>query len=143
VENERDMTREEAFTQWLLHEMDNRRWKPRDLAKAAGISRNQVMLVLEHARFPGDRFLRGIAAAFNIPQKTVFSLAGLLTDEELDAIEEDEAARKVRLLLSALDADGRERAVHLLEQYVKDHAAPARRTTIATGTKSAADSAAA
>jgi len=131
VENLRDMSRESAFTDWLLKEMDNRRWQPRDLAQAAGISRNQVMLVLEHARFPGDKFLRGVAAAFGIPQDIVFRLAGLLTDKEMEDVKEDEAARKIKLLISALDPEGRERAVRLLEQYVRDHAAPASDAAVA------------
>jgi transcriptional regulator with XRE-family HTH domain len=125
VDNQRDTTRESAFTEWLLTEMDNRRWQAKDLAEAAGISRNQVMLVLEHARFPGDKFLRGVATAFGMPQDTVFRLAGLLTDEEMEDVKEDEAARKIRHLLLALDPQGRERAIHLLEQYVRDHAEPA------------------
>ena len=125
MDNRRDPAQGNAFTDWLQREMDARRWLPKDLADAAGVSLNQVLLVLKHERNPGDKFLRGVAAAFDMPQETIFRLAGLLTDEEMDNVKEDEAARKIRQLLAALDAPGRERAIRLLEQYVRDHAAPA------------------
>ncbi|MCL4506657.1 MAG: hypothetical protein M1434_06365 [Chloroflexi bacterium] len=125
MDNRRDPAQGNAFTKWLQRELDARRWQPKDLADAAGVSLNQVLLVLKHERNPGDKFLRGTAAAFGMPQETIFRLAGLLTDGEIDDVKEDEAARKIKQLLAALDPQGRERAIRLLEQYVRDHAASA------------------
>ena len=101
--------------------MDSRRWEMVDLSEATGMTLTMVALVLKGQRNPGDRFLRGVASAFNMPQETVFRLAGMLNDEELEDIREDEAGRKLKRLLSALEPDERDKAIRLLEQYVRDH----------------------
>jgi transcriptional regulator with XRE-family HTH domain len=120
------------FLYWLREEMDSRRWMPKDLADRSGVTLAQVTRVLSGEQGAGAKFLRGIAEAFNMPQETVFRLAGVLNDEEMADVKEDEAARKIRRLLAALEPDERERAVRLLEQYVKDHRPePARRARVA------------
>jgi hypothetical protein len=122
---------DKAFTEWLKHELDARRWRPVDLARASGVTLNQVVLVMKQQRRAGDRFLRGVATAFQMPQETVFRLAGMLNDQPLANVKDDEAMRKVRKLLSALDPAEREKAIHLLEQYAKDHPKATSRTRTA------------
>ena len=108
--------------------MDTRRWRPVDLARASGVTLNQVVLVMKQQRRAGDRFLRGVAAAFQMPQETVFRLAGMLNDQPLDHVKEDELVRKARRLLSLMDPAEREKAIRLLEQYAKDHTKTASKT---------------
>ncbi len=107
--------------------MDARRWRPVDLARASGVTLNQVVLVMKQQRRAGDRFLRGVAAAFNMPQESVFRLAGMLNDRPQDVVKEDELTRKVRGLIEKMEPTEREKAVHLLEQYARDHPRPADR----------------
>lgn len=109
------------FVLWLREQMDTRRWMPKNLAEETGITLAQVVNILSGKQSPGNKFLRGVAAAFNMPQATVFRLAGVLTDEEIEDVKEDEAARKISRLVASLDPEERERAVRLLEQYTKDH----------------------
>jgi hypothetical protein len=83
---------------------------------------------MKQQRRAGDRFLRGVASAFQMPQETVFRLAGMLNDQPLDNVKDDEAVRKVRRLLAGMDACEREKAIHLLEVYAKDHTKPTSKT---------------
>ncbi|MCL5994438.1 MAG: helix-turn-helix transcriptional regulator [Chloroflexi bacterium] len=101
--------------------MDSRDWMPVDLARYTGITLAQVTRVLKGEQSPGNKFLLAVAQALEIPQTTVFHIAGVLTDQEIEDVREDEAARKVRRLLDALEPEERERAIRLLEQYVRDH----------------------
>lgn len=119
---------DKAFTEWLKREMDARRWRPVDLARASGVTLNQVVLVMKQQRRAGDRFLRGVASAFQMPQETVFRLSGMLNDQPLDNVKDDEAVRKVRKLLASMDTVEREKAIRLLELYAKDHAKAAPKT---------------
>ena len=112
---------DKAFAEWLHDEMEARRWRPVDLARASGVTLNQVVLVMKLQRRAGDRFLRGVASAFNMPQETVFRLAGMLNDQPPNRVKDDELTRKVRSLIEKIEPVEREKAVHLLEQYARDH----------------------
>jgi transcriptional regulator with XRE-family HTH domain len=121
---------DKAFTEWLKREMDTRRWRPVDLARASGVTLNQVVLVMKQKRRAGDRFLRGVATAFQMPQESVFRLAGMLNDQPVDIVKDDEVVRKARRLLASMDMTEREKAIHLLEQYAKDHMKASPRTRV-------------
>ncbi len=110
-----------AFTEWLRSEMDTRNWRPVDLARASGVTLNQVVLVLKMQRRAGDRFLRGVASAFEMPQESVFRLAGMLNDQPESRVREDEFSRKLHHLMSTIEPVERAKAMHLLEQYARDH----------------------
>jgi transcriptional regulator with XRE-family HTH domain len=112
------------FIAWLKTEMETRRWQPKDLSDATGMTLAQVTYVLSGERSPGNRFLRGVALAFEMPQETVFRIAGVLTDEEIADVQQEEITRKVKRLFDALDDEERARALHLLETYVRDHRKP-------------------
>lgn len=90
-----------SFTDWLREQMDARRWMPKDLASRTGVSLSHLVRVLNGERRPGEQFLRGVAAAFNMPQATVFRLAGVLTDhtghspEDARVIEIERLARRL------------------------------------------------
>lgn len=109
------------FADWLKNELDHRRWTPNRLARSSGITLTQILMVLKGERRAGDKFLRGVAHAFQMPQITLFRLAGLINDTDMEQVREREAARKLDLLLSALSPQQREKAIHLLETYVRDH----------------------
>jgi hypothetical protein len=89
--------------------MEARRWRPVDLARASGVTLNQVVLVMKLQRRAGDRFLRGVASAFNMPQETVFRLAGMLNDQPPNRVKDDELTRKVRSLIEKIEPVERER----------------------------------
>jgi transcriptional regulator with XRE-family HTH domain len=109
------------FISWLQGEMASRGWMPTNLATHTGITLAQVTRVLKGEQRPGVKFLTQLAEALDMSQIEVFRLAGVLTDKELEDVQEDDATRKIKRLLAALDPEERERAIHLLEQYVRDH----------------------
>jgi transcriptional regulator with XRE-family HTH domain len=109
------------FAHWLKGELDFRRWSPNHLARRSGITLTQILMVLKGERRAGDKFLRAVAEAFQMPQVVLFRLAGLINDTDVEQVREREAARKLDHLLSALSPQERDKAIHLLETYVRDH----------------------
>lgn len=72
------------FVKWLENELNERRWKRADLARAAKLSQTSFSKIFSGERKPGPDLCNAIARALGIPEETVFRKAGLLpaTPEE-------------------------------------------------------------
>ena len=74
------------FNQWLNNELDKRNWSASDLARAAGVGRSSISMVLNQNRGIGPELCLAIARALKYPPKVVFEAAGLLPPEpDIDA----------------------------------------------------------
>ena len=68
----------ETFSDWIETQLNDKGWKPADLARAAGVTDAALSRVLSGSRNPGPDLCRAIARALNEPAEKVFRLAGLL-----------------------------------------------------------------
>src|SRR5688500_4002745 len=66
------------FTPWLLKELENRSWRPVDLARRAGLSIGSLSNILNGNRRAGPDMCKAIAQALGTPPEKLFRLAGLL-----------------------------------------------------------------
>ena len=73
-----------TFVEWLQAELDDRNWSQADLAKKTNTATGTISRIMTTSRGPGIDFCKAVAAAFNLPQETVFRAAGLL-DPKPDA----------------------------------------------------------
>ena len=69
------------FSEWLFEELNRRDWTYAQLAKAGGISRASISLIISGDRQPGPKVAQGIARAFGYPAEDVMRRAGLLLDK--------------------------------------------------------------
>ncbi len=79
------------FSDWLLEELAEREWTQSRLARKADISRQAISDYINQRRKPDNEALRNIARAFEIPEETVFRVAGELptrpdTDEDFEEL---------------------------------------------------------
>ena len=72
---------EEGFSVWLEKELAARRWRPADLARAAGLSNATVTRVLNGDRKAGADVALAIARGLNVSADLVFRRAGLLPSQ--------------------------------------------------------------
>ena len=101
---------------WLEHEMKTRRWRPADLAKAAGIYPATLARVLNGDRKAGPDVCKGLARALEVPPDWVFRLAGLLP--ELPGTEDDLTLKEINEIAKNLSLDERREArEYLLWRY--------------------------
>jgi transcriptional regulator with XRE-family HTH domain len=68
----------DKFTPWLLTELNNRSWRPADLARRAGLATGSLSNILNGNRRVGPEMCKAIAQALGEPPEKVFRLAGLL-----------------------------------------------------------------
>jgi len=67
-----------AFSTWLQSELDNRGWRPTDLAKRSSISDTTVSRILRGERNADIETLKAFAHAFKLPPEQVYRAAGIL-----------------------------------------------------------------
>lgn len=102
------------FSEWLRAEIEKRGMTQADLARAAGVSKPHVSLVLNGGRNPGMDFLEGVAKALRLPIDEVYRVAGILPPEtKADALTELGTH-----LLKQLPVEDRERMVEQLQALV-------------------------
>jgi len=78
------------FADWLNQELNNRDWKPADLAKKAGLASGILSRILNRERNAGTETCNAIAQALKIPAEVVFRHAGLLPPKpEMDSLLEE------------------------------------------------------
>jgi len=94
-----------TFVEWLELELNQRGWRPSDLARAAGVSSATISNVMTGSRNAGSDLCRGIAKAFGEPEEKVFRLAGLLSP--LSGLEDEVSYRELYELWKALSTDDR------------------------------------
>lgn len=78
------MSVSDEFVDWLLREMEKRRWSQSEFARTAGVSRGAIGNVLRREREPGKQMLVAIAHAFDLPAESVMRKAGVLPPESDD-----------------------------------------------------------
>jgi len=66
------------FVEWLNKEIEQRFWRPADLAKAANLYPSTIAKVLARDRQPGPEVCLAIAKALKMPPEEVFRQANLL-----------------------------------------------------------------
>ncbi len=69
------------FAFWLQQQLDDRAWKPTDLAKHSRLSDTAISRILRGQRKPDPDTLLAIAKALNVSPATVYQRAGLLPEE--------------------------------------------------------------
>jgi len=66
------------FKDWLIDEMNNRKWSQADLAKKSGVARATISNLLNEVRNPGTDLIIAIANALDYPAEYVMRRAGIL-----------------------------------------------------------------
>jgi len=87
------------FSNWLLVEIESRKWGVPDLARAAHVTRGAIGNVLRGERGPGTELCTAIARAFKLPPEVVFRKAGILPPvpkENIKVEELNEIARHLK-----------------------------------------------
>ena len=95
------MGSKQQLIDWLNSELYVRGWSQSEFARRGGISSSQVSLVLSGQSAPGDRFLKALSEAFELPEMYFRSMAGLLP--RMDP--ETEERREAQFLFSQLIDD--------------------------------------
>jgi len=67
-----------TFGDWLLVQLEEKKWSQADLARAAGVSRAAISDIISGRRNVGTELATSIADALNYPADQVFRVAGLL-----------------------------------------------------------------
>jgi len=105
-----------GFVRWLEKEMGDRRWKPADLARAAGVHTATVTRILNGDRQVGPDVCRDIARALKLPADWVFRVAGLLPP--LPGTEDDLTLKEINEIAKNLSPEERREArEYLLWRY--------------------------
>jgi transcriptional regulator with XRE-family HTH domain len=86
------------FVNWLNQEIKARGWTLRETSRRAGLSQTVVANVVSGRSLPGLEFLQGIAKAFGITRKAVFSRAGIIESDEPSTSEIEEIEVKFAVL---------------------------------------------
>ncbi len=68
------------FAYWLQQQLDDRNWKPTDLAKRSHLSDTAVSRILRGQRNPDPETLLAIAKALSISATAIYQRAGLLPE---------------------------------------------------------------
>ena len=68
----------DKFTPWLLQELENRGWRPADLARRTRLSTGSLSNILSGNRGIGPDMCKAIARTLGEPPEKLFRLAGLL-----------------------------------------------------------------
>ena len=67
-----------TFGAWLQDQLDQRGWKQTDLARACGLSKQQINAVVRGNRTPSNTMLKTLAHALHLPDVDLFRAAGIL-----------------------------------------------------------------
>lgn len=68
------------FVEWIEGELEKRKWRPADLARAAALYPATISKVLNEDRQAGPDVCLALARAFKLPPELVFRKAGLLPE---------------------------------------------------------------
>jgi len=87
----------QTFTQWILEQMEDRKWSQAKLSREAGLSRTAISDLIAGKTSAGYHLCRSIGTALELPAENVMREAGLLPpypkiDKEIEQIL-DEAAK--------------------------------------------------
>jgi transcriptional regulator with XRE-family HTH domain len=110
----------EPFSQWLESELEERGWRPADLAHRAELPNATLSRILNGHRRAGPEVCVALAAALEVPPEQVFRLAGLLPPAP-PAVEEEEMALG---LFRSLDAQMRAVALSVLRSLKVSQPSP-------------------
>jgi len=88
----------ETLNQWIENQLQDRNWRPADLARIAGIKDATLSRILNQTRQAGPEVCRAIAKALDADEEDVFRRAGLLSPLPPAVAEEREAMRILRQL---------------------------------------------
>jgi transcriptional regulator with XRE-family HTH domain len=84
------MTTNVDFGEWLQRELDRKKMKPVDLAKASGVDKTIISRALSGERMPKPESLSAIADGLGIPPIRIFEAAGYIPTSTKDTKEKDE-----------------------------------------------------
>ena len=102
----------ESFGEWLSLQLNERRWRQADLARAANLDSAVISNLVNGRRGPGEDTCRAIAHAFGLPAESIYRAAGLLP--ELPTM--DEAMREIlEYKLGELTLAQREEVLRFIE----------------------------
>lgn len=101
------------FSDWLLEQLNEKKWSQADLARASGLTRATISYYLgPKSKKPDESAVRKIAKAFNLPIDLVYEKAGILPPKpELSPIK-----RVLLHLAEGLPDSDLEMVISLLEQ---------------------------
>ena len=132
------------FVQWLIDELDTRRWSRADLARAMAAHPSLVTKVLNRELPLSVDVAKRIAAALGVKQIDLFRIAGLIDDLEGEGDDAQEKAdfEEMRRILSRMEPERRAEALKWLEAYGKVVERDKRAASAATSPRPARGSAA-
>jgi len=103
---------------WIRAQLDERGWRPADLARHAGLTNATLSRILNGTRQAGPEVCTAIANALGVPPEYVFRLAGLLPTLPPVVEQEKEALG----LFRALDTQMRSVALRILRTLGRETA---------------------
>jgi len=103
------------FQEWIESELNNRGWRPADLANKAGLSQTALSNVLNGHRNPGPAFCRAVAKALVVSPESVFRLADILPPIPDNEIREE----KILYALNQLSSTAQDLAIAAVEGMIK------------------------
>ena len=105
------------FVEWLIAQLNERRWSEADLARAAGVYQSAISSLLSREKGLGVDTAKKIAVALGVSQYEVFRIAGLIDEELLDDVKATQ--EYIRLLAAIKDDDKRQEAIDLVETLLR------------------------
>ena len=78
------------LVQWIYEQLNRQGWSQRELARRAGISTGALSMVIKEQRGAGPDFCNAVARAFGVPPESVFRMAGLLDEVDIDKQQTEE-----------------------------------------------------
>jgi len=75
---------EDKFTTWLTAQLNDRGWKPNDLAKKINASSATIYRIINHQRGVSGEMCKRIARALNISESEVMFQAGIISRDPKD-----------------------------------------------------------
>ncbi len=103
-------TKHSKFSNWINEQLDQREWRPADLARVGNINTGLLSRIISGSRSAGPQTCIAIAQAFKLPPEQVFRIAGILPPLSPAVEEEQEAVR----LLRGLSPERRAAALEML-----------------------------
>lgn len=81
---------DDNFSNWLILELDKKKWSQADLARSAGVTRTTISDVISGKANAGFDACVGIAKALKLPPEYVLRVAGLLPKVPEKGLEEEQ-----------------------------------------------------
>ena len=110
------MVTELDFGDWLLQQLNSRKWEQKYLAKLSGVTAAQISRIISGTRQPGPDALLGIARAFNLTPEDVFRRAGLLPMPANATVDDRRSLAELVRKLERLGPEDRRYAAELLDR---------------------------